>query len=145
MEATGAPAYRERIAELLQHPSVHELGFVDDMGALMSDAEALLLPSLTEGSALVTYEAQAAGCALLVSDAAGAPCVHGEQCLIHEAGDVAALTQHLRQVREDRDLLSRLRDGALANAAQLTWSAAGAVLVTAYREGLARSGQEPSE
>jgi glycosyltransferase involved in cell wall biosynthesis len=136
------PEYRERIAGLLEHPSVHELGFVDDVGALMRDSEALLLPSLTEGSALVTYEAQAAGCALLVSDAAGAPCVHGEQGLIHEAGDVGALTRHLRQVREDANLLSRLRDEALANATQLTWSAAGTVLAAAYRQGLARSRKE---
>jgi D-inositol-3-phosphate glycosyltransferase len=132
------PSYRERLATLLAHPSVHELGFVADVGGVMRDADLLLLPSVTEGSALVTYEAQAAGCALLVSDAAGAPCAHLEEGLVHTPGDVATLTEHLRSVDRDRELLLRLRRRALANAAQLTWTAAGERLVDAYTEGLTR-------
>jgi hypothetical protein len=34
--------------------------------------------------------------------------------------------------------LRRLQAGALANASQLTWDAAGAVLADAYREGVRR-------
>ena len=68
----------------------------------MRDADVLVLPSLTEGSALVTYEAQAAGCALLVSEAAGAPCEHRREGLVHAPGDVAALTEHFRRVDSDR-------------------------------------------
>jgi glycosyltransferase involved in cell wall biosynthesis len=130
------PAYRERIADLLDHGSVRELGFVSDVGSVMRDADVLLLPSVTEGSALVTYEAQAAGCALLVSEAAGAPCTHLEEGLVHAPGDVAALTEHLRRVDGDRDLLRELRRKAVANAAGLTWSAAGEQLVRAYEAGL---------
>jgi glycosyltransferase involved in cell wall biosynthesis len=132
------PSYRERIAALLAHPSVQELGFVSDVGHVMRDADLLILPSVTEGSALVTYEAQAAGCALLVSEAAGAACRHLQEGLVHEPGDVATLTEHLRSVDRDRELLTRLRAGALANAARLTWAAAGERLVRAYAEGLAR-------
>jgi glycosyltransferase involved in cell wall biosynthesis len=136
------PSYRERIRPLLAHPSVLELGFVADVGRVMGDADILLLPSVTEGSALVTYEAQAAGCALLVSEAAGAPCRHLDQGLIHEPGDVAALTEHLRLVDGDRQLLRKLQGSALANSAGLTWAAAGKRLVAAYREGLERSRNE---
>ena len=132
------PAYRTRLAPLLSHPSVRELGFVDPVATVMRDADVLLLPSITEGSALVTYEAQAAGCALLVSTAAGAPCEHGVEALVHEPGDVAALTEHLRMLDRDRELLDRMRESARANAQGLTWSAAGERLAEAYAEGLAR-------
>jgi glycosyltransferase involved in cell wall biosynthesis len=133
------PSYRERIAPLLAHPSVRELGFVADVGTVMRDSDVLILPTVTEGSALVTYEAQAAGCALLVSEAAGAPCRHLEEGLIHQPGDVATLTTHLRRVDSDRVLLQKLRTQALVNSAGLTWAAAGESLVRAYREGLDRS------
>ena len=137
------PSYRERLAPLLAHPSVQELGFVDDVGRVMRDSEVLLLPSVTEGSALVTYEAQAAGCALLVSNAAGAPCEHLEEGLVHERGDVAALTEHLRMIDHDRELLHRLRAQALANATGLTWARAAERLAAAYAEGLARYQENP--
>jgi glycosyltransferase involved in cell wall biosynthesis len=132
------PAYRERLGSLLAHPSVHDLGFVDDVGSLMGSADALMLPSLSEGSALVTYEAQAAGCALLVSEAAGAHCEHMQEGLVHAPGDVAMLTEHLRLLDDDRDLLHALRRRALANADRLTWAAAGERLLSAYEEGLER-------
>lgn len=132
------PSYRERIEPLLAHPSVRELGFVSDVGRVMRDADVLILPSVTEGSALVTYEAQAAGCALLVSEAAGAACEHLEQGLVHAPGDVATLTEHLRSVDRDRELLHRLRSAAQVNAAGLTWTAAGERLASAYAEGLDR-------
>jgi glycosyltransferase involved in cell wall biosynthesis len=132
------PSYRERLSALLGHPSVDELGFVDDVGRVMRDAEILILPSVTEGSALVTYEAQAAGCALLVSEAAGAPCEHLREGLVHPTGDVRTLAGHIRLLDRDRELLHRLRAGALRNAAGLTWSDAAERLVGAYAEGLDR-------
>jgi glycosyltransferase involved in cell wall biosynthesis len=132
------PGYRAKLTTLLAHPSVQELGFVADVGRVMRDADVLLHPSVTEGSALVTYEAQAAGCALLVSDAAGAPCEHLREGLVHSSGDVAALTEHLRLLDRDRELLHTLRTQALANSARLTWAGAAERLVDAYAEGLDR-------
>lgn len=132
------PGYRELIVDLLAHPSVEELGFVADVGAVMRRADVLVLPSVTEGSALVTYEAQAAGCALLVSDAAGAPATDGREGLIHASGDVEALTGHLAAVDRDRGLLVTLKRAAVENAEGLTWSAAGARLAAVYGEGRER-------
>ena len=59
------------------HPSVEEVGHVADPGALMRGFDVLVLPSLEEGSALVTYEARACGCVLAVSDRSGAACTDG--------------------------------------------------------------------
>ena len=113
-------------------------GFVPDVAAVMRDSDVLLLPTVEEGSALVTYEAQASGCVPVVSDAAGARCTHLEDALVHEAGDVAALTEHLRLLAGDPDLLARLRARTLARRDELTWEQGARDLEGLYRELLAR-------
>jgi glycosyltransferase involved in cell wall biosynthesis len=130
------PAYRDHLGDLLARPSVEALGQVPDPSAAMRSVDALVLPSLEEGSALVTYEARASGCVLLVSDRAGAPCVHDEDALVHGAGDVAELREHITRLDGDRDLLRRLRAASLAGTGRLTWAAAGEALLDAYRTAL---------
>jgi glycosyltransferase involved in cell wall biosynthesis len=132
------PAYRERIAPLLEHPSVEVLGHRGDVPELMRSSDVLLLPSLEEGSALVCGEAMASGCALLVSDASSGVCRHNENALVHRAGDVETLARQLTLLNDDRDELDRLRAGALATAPGITWGKAGAVLVDAYRRAIDR-------
>ncbi len=95
--------YREVLAQWLAHPSVEDLGYVGDLSGLMREADIFILPSVEEGSALVTYEAQASGCVLVVSDATGARCEHMETGLVHAARDVDALTAHLRLLRGGAD------------------------------------------
>lgn len=126
------PDYRKKLEDLLAHPSVETVGFTNDVGSIMRAADVLLLPSVEEGSALVTYEAQASGCVLLVSDAAGAMCRHPDQALVHEARDVAALTRHLQTLHDDRTLLARMRSSALSRRSELSWSAAARRLDEIY-------------
>jgi glycosyltransferase involved in cell wall biosynthesis len=126
------PAFRERFGDLLAQPGVEERGFVADMAPLMRDADVLLLPSLNEGSALVTFEAQASGCVLAVSDATGAPAEHDVHGLIHPAGDEAVLTEHVRALATDRALLARLRERVVAERERLSWDAAAGGLAAAY-------------
>jgi glycosyltransferase involved in cell wall biosynthesis len=130
------PDYADTLATLLAHPSVEQHGHVADPAALMRGFDVLVLPSLEEGSALVTYEARACGCVLAVSDRAGAACTAGVDALVHPAGDVAALAAHLRALASDRALLERLRAAALERAPELTWSQAGLVLAGAYAAAL---------
>jgi glycosyltransferase involved in cell wall biosynthesis len=128
------PEYAQRLAPLLAHPSVEALGHRDDVPELMRQADALVLPSLEEGSALVTSEALASGCVPLVSDAAGALCEDGASGLVHRAGDVGALAAQLTALRADAALLARLRAGCGRRAPQLTWDRAGVRLVEVYEE-----------
>lgn len=128
-----APGYREALEPWLGHPSVAIGGFVSDTAAAMRAAHALVLPSVEEGSALVTYEAQACGCVLLVSDAAGARCEHERQGLIHAAGDVDGLAEHFRRLDGDRRCLAALRAATLARRDELGWGRAAVELVAAYR------------
>jgi glycosyltransferase involved in cell wall biosynthesis len=131
------PEYQKKLAPLLSHPSVRVLGHRNDVAELMRKSDILVLPSIEEGSALVTSEARGSGCVLLVSEAAGAICRHMETGLMHRVGDVAALAQHITMLHEDRALLERLRVGSLKAIPEITWTAAGVKLLQVYRETIA--------
>jgi glycosyltransferase involved in cell wall biosynthesis len=60
--------------------------------------------------------------------------VHGESGLVHEVGDVAALSAHITALHEDPAKLARMRAVARASAPTFTWRAAGERLLDAYRE-----------
>ena len=128
------PGYSEKLAAMLEHPSVEVLGHRKDVPDLMRRSDILVLPSIEEGSALVTSEARASGCVILVSEAAGAICKHMENALVHRVGDVEELARHLTLLDTDRDLLEKLRKSSLSTIEDITWRAAGERLLDAYRE-----------
>jgi glycosyltransferase involved in cell wall biosynthesis len=131
------PAYAEKLAQMLSHPSVRVLGHRNDVPELMRNSDVLVLPSIEEGSALVTFEARGSGCVLLVSEATGAVCRHLETGLLHRVGDVTALTQQITMLYRDRALLEKLRRASLNTAGEITWTAAGKRLLQVYRETIA--------
>jgi glycosyltransferase involved in cell wall biosynthesis len=128
--------YDTILARLLEQPGVEQRGHVPDPAGLLRETDALILPSLEEGSALVTYEARGCGAMLLVSDRSGACARHAHDALVHPAGDVATLAQHLRDLAERPALVSALRANSLAGAADLTWDAAADALLSAYAQGI---------
>jgi len=133
------PEYREFLGTRLEHPSVRVLGFVSDVPALLRRCDVLMLPSIEEGSALVTYEARACGCVLLVSDATGARCKHDHDALIHRAGDVATLAGHLKALAAQPGLLARLRANSLDGVAELSWDSAADRLRQVYEAAISAS------
>jgi glycosyltransferase involved in cell wall biosynthesis len=135
-------AYQEKLASMLAHPNVRVLGHRNDVPELMRKSDILVLPSIEEGFGLVIAEAMGSGCVPLASDACTEICSHMKTGLIHHVGDVAALTEHITMLHEDRSLLERLRAAGLEAAPGVTWTAAGRVLLEAYRETIAahRSG-----
>jgi glycosyltransferase involved in cell wall biosynthesis len=128
------PAYRDRLESMLAHASVKILGHRNDLPELMRNSDILVLPSIEEGSALVTSDARGSGCVLLVSEAAGAICRHLEDALVHKVGDIPTLTRHFTMLHQDRALLERLRRASLAGLSNVTWTAAGVRLLDVYRE-----------
>jgi glycosyltransferase involved in cell wall biosynthesis len=128
------PGYRELLEGRLRTPGVEVREFSDDVGALMREADVLTLPSVEEGSALVTYEAQASGCALLVSDAAGALMVEGAHGLVHRTGDVEELTNQLTRLAAEPAELLAMRTAAVAHRHELSWDAAAERLEALYGE-----------
>lgn len=134
------PDYAKKLSSMLSHPSVRVLGYRKDLPDLMRRSDIFILPSVEEGSALVTSEARGSGCVLLVSDAAGAICQHMESALVHRVGDVTTLTKHINMLYDDRTLLNRLRATSLSTVDKITWAVAGVQLLQLYRNIL--SGKE---
>jgi glycosyltransferase involved in cell wall biosynthesis len=133
---TFDPEYQDVLRPALAHRSITVCGPTEKPGAALAKADVLLLPSVEEGSALVTYEAQGAGVIPLVSTASGAMVEHGVNGLLHEAGDVDALTGHINLLHSQEKVRRFLRSAALSRAQQLTWAAAGRELEHAYRVAL---------
>lgn len=128
--------YADRLRADLAQPGVEALGFVDDVGALLRECDVLVMPSVEEGSALVTYEAQACGCVPLASTAAGAHLPPDLEAWTHDPRDTATLAGQLERVAADPALLARLREAVLAWAPGLTWDAAGARMLEIYDDRL---------
>jgi len=133
------PAYEQKLAVQLRHPSVQVLGHRKDLPELMRKSDILVLPSIEEGFGLVCTEAMGSGCVPLVSNACTDVCQHMTTALVHAVGDVQTLSSQMSLLHQDRSLLARLRSECLRVAPQLTWSAAGVNLLQAYRQVLART------
>jgi glycosyltransferase involved in cell wall biosynthesis len=129
--------YHAMIADRLAHPGVELRGITTSPLDELAGADVLLMPSVEEGSALVTYEAQVAGCVPLVSTAAGALLEHDVHGLLHEVGDIATLTAQLDLLAAHPETLERLRSAAMAHAPELSWAAAAQSLLDAYGGSLA--------
>jgi D-inositol-3-phosphate glycosyltransferase len=134
LEVCGSvmPEYAAAMKETLADPSVHVRGFLADVAPVHRDADVLLLPSWTEGSALVAMEAQASGSVPLVSEACGQLGTPGETSLVHRTGDVDGLVMHLDSLNRDRDRLARMRANCIAMRDAISWQAAARRLAAAY-------------
>ncbi len=124
--------YREKLGPMLSDPSVQVLGHRENIPELMRQSDVLVLPSIEEGFGLVCVDAIGSGCVPLVSDACTEMCRHMDNALVHRAGDVSTLTEHITMLHQDRRLLSDLRRGCLMTAPTVTWRAAGGKLLEAY-------------
>lgn len=127
------PDYQARLADMLAHPSVQVLGHRDDVPELMRASDVLMLPTIEEGSPLVSMEALASGCVPLVSEVCDAVNV-ADNALLHRIGDVDALTRQLTQLHEQPRRLAQLRAACLRVAPRLQWAAAGRRLLAAYEQ-----------
>jgi glycosyltransferase involved in cell wall biosynthesis len=128
--------YRSVIEPYLALPGVTLHDFTSDSAGALQSSDVLILPSFEEGSALVTYEAQGCGVVPLVSDASGAQCVHNVTGMVHKAGDVAALADHIRLLINDTDRLRTMQGAVMRNRESLTWDTAAEQLEHCY--GMAR-------
>lgn len=84
-----------------------------EIGQVLADLDVLAVPSIWyENTPLVIYSAHAAGCPVIATNLGGMAEVvrDGENGLLIEAGHVGGLTQAIRRLAEDRELLRRLAD-----------------------------------
>jgi glycosyltransferase involved in cell wall biosynthesis len=123
---------RRALGDLLTTPGVEVRGHAHDIPTVLRNSDLLVLPSFSEGSALVGYEALGAGAVPLVSSASGCPVVDNVNGLVHATGDEDSLVAHLDQAMGHPEELRRLRAGAISARAEWTWDAAGYRLLALY-------------
>lgn len=126
------PDYEAVLQTGLSLPGVRTLGFVTDVASLFTEADVLVLPSWTEGSALVIMEAEASGCVPLVSTASGPIGTAGEDFLEHPVGDAAALAAQLTELATNPDRLSALSRHGTSRREFLSWDSAAQSLRDCY-------------
>jgi glycosyltransferase involved in cell wall biosynthesis len=84
-------------------------------------ADVLVLPTLAEGSASVTYEALAAGVPVITTNAAGSVVRHDVDGLIVPERDPDALAAAIEDIVEDRGRRDAMAAAARAHATQYSW------------------------
>jgi glycosyltransferase involved in cell wall biosynthesis len=85
-----------------------------EVAAEMARADVLILPSLFEGSAVVAYEAQAAGLVLIQSANTGLVARHGKTGLVLPAVTAGAIREAVLALAHAPDRLAAMRAAAAA-------------------------------
>lgn len=98
-------------------------------------ADLLVVPSISEGSANVAYEALAAGLPVIATAHAGTVVRDDVEGYIVGVRDPQAIAQRIEALASDRDLWSRLSAGATARSREFTWSTYAERLANAISEG----------
>ena len=120
------PAYQEKLAPMLAHPSVKVLGHRNDVPELMRKSDILVLPSIEEGFGLVITEAMGSGCVPLASEACTEICSHMKTGLMHRVGDVDSPdATHHDAARGSRAARKAPRRVVCEAVPEITWTAAG--------------------
>ena len=110
----GDGPLRQELAALAEdlglRERVHFLGFRSDASALIKSLNVLVVPSVTEGSPLVTLEAMAAGVPVVASAVGGIPdqIRHDKEGLLIPPGDTDAFGDALIALLRDPDRARRL-------------------------------------
>jgi len=98
-------------------------GYVDDetLRQYFAHADALVFPSLYEGFGLPPLEAMAAGCPVLVSDAASMPEICGDAAVYFDPRQLADIAEKMLKVLSDENLRKILRQRGYEHAREFTW------------------------
>ncbi len=122
-----APEVVRHCADALNRPDVACMHDSSDVGAVYRSADVFVLPTLEEGSPLVSYEAMATGLPSILSPmGAGEVVRDGLEGLVRPAHDVEAWIEALQQMACDEELRRSLGAAARVRAAEYTWLKAGA-------------------
>jgi glycosyltransferase involved in cell wall biosynthesis len=110
---------------------VVEAGVVSDaaLKALMSDAVALVFPSIYEGFGLPALEAMSCGCPVVASNVTALPEVCGTAALYADPDSVTDIANAMEQVLVDPGLRRRLQDAGRQQAARFRWETSARSLV----------------
>ncbi|UCC62812.1 MAG: glycosyltransferase family 4 protein, partial [Anaerolineae bacterium] len=135
------PDAKRVIAPYRDLPTVRFLGHVRDVPAVYRQASALALPSIEEGSALVTYEAMACRLPLIFTYNSGAVARDGIEGIQVPIRDVDTLAAAIERLYREPQLRLEMGRAGRKRAEEYTWEATGHRLISAYRIALASEGK----
>lgn len=106
----------------LRQAGIEVLGHVDDVSAVLDKAHLFALPSLEEGSPLVTYEAMAKGLPVICSPMGGGGVVRdGVEGYLVDPHDAETMAARIAALAEDSSLRRDMGAAAAARALDFTW------------------------
>lgn len=111
---------------------VHFIPHSKDVARLFQQCDVFAFPSIEEGSALVNYEAMAAGLPVITTPNAGSVVRDGEEGFIIPIRDPEALCDRLERLRRDDALRRRMGRAARRRACHFTWNHYRDKLLGAY-------------
>ncbi len=112
--------------------SIRVMGFVPDPVRLYQEGSVFVFPSLSEGSAKVTYEAMACGLPVIVTPNAGSVARDGEHGIVVPVRDKEALKRAILALYENAELREELGRNARRHIERYTWDAHRRLLVEIY-------------
>lgn len=116
------PVLADRIDNALRDPSIEHIPFVNDLRPIYRQADIFILPSLEEGSPLVTYLAFGAGLPMVVSPmGAGGVVEDGRHGIIVDPHDRAEIVAALRKLSLDPALRRKMASASAATAPEFLW------------------------
>jgi glycosyltransferase involved in cell wall biosynthesis len=114
--------------------SIQFLGRRQDVPKLMQSSSAFLFPSIEEGSALVTYEAMAAGIPQVVTFNSGSWITDGGEGYVIPPCDTEAIKDCVRRLYTNRGLVEAMGNRARETAEEFTWERHGREFIEACLE-----------
>jgi len=111
---------------------IRVMGYVRDPVRLYQEGSVFVFPSLSEGSAKVTYEAMACGLPVIVTPNAGSVARDREDGFLIPPRDLEALKEKLLILYEDHELRDHMGQNARRRIEGFTWDAHREHLLAAY-------------
>ncbi|MFT5701019.1 MAG: glycosyltransferase involved in cell wall biosynthesis [Desulforhopalus sp.] len=122
-----APDFKEFFLPYLEDSTISHVSFVDDLRPLYRDADIFVLPSLEEGSPLVTYLALGASLPMIVSTMGGGGIVRDSiEGLVIDPHDTRTFADALLKLANDPKLRQRMSASSGKSALNYTWDQVGA-------------------
>jgi len=106
----------------------------EDIPLLYCGADIFVFPSLYEGFGMPILEAMASGIPVACSNISSMPEVAGDTGIFFDPYDEQSITDAMRRLLTDPDLLNVCRERGLEKAKKYTWSATAALTLKVLRE-----------
>ena len=119
-------ALKPLVSSYLSDTRIEHIPFTSDLPSIYKAADVFILPSLEEGSPLVTYLALGASLPVIVSPmGGGGVIVDAEDGFVIEPHDESKWVESMRQLAESDELRHKLSENSKQKATNYVWDAVG--------------------